>query len=40
MELSEVLDIIRNFESKHIIFTGGEPSLFQKQMLVIQEELR
>lgn len=39
MELWDILDQIRWFSSKHIIFTGGEPTLFQKQMLDIQEEL-
>lgn len=39
MELIEVIKIIKSFKSKHIIFTWWEPTLFQKQMLAIQEML-
>lgn len=40
MELEEVIKIIKSFDAKHIIFTGWEPTLFQKQMKAIQYELR
>lgn len=39
MSLQEVLDIIKSFKSNHIIFTWWEPTLFQEQMKIIQEEL-
>ena len=37
--LEEIIKIVISFKSKHIIFTWWEPSLFQKQIKEIQEEL-
>lgn len=39
MPLEDVIEIIKWFKCKHIIFTGGEPSLFQEQIIAIQKEL-
>jgi len=39
MKSEDIIKLIRSFKSKHIIFTWWEPTLFQKQMKVIQREL-
>lgn len=39
MELDEVIQKIRSFKCSHIIFTGGEPSLYQDQMKIIMKML-
>jgi len=39
MSLEEVIKIIESFKSKHIIFTWWEPTLFQDQMKIIQDQL-
>jgi len=39
IELDEVIEIIKSFNTKHIIFTWWEPTLFQKEMEAIIKEL-
>lgn len=39
MSLEEIIEQIKSYKSKHIIFTWWEPSLFQSQMIEIQESL-
>lgn len=40
MSLDEIVNLIQSSNCSHIIFTGGEPSLYQKQMDMIQVELK
>lgn len=39
MELRDVIKKIKSFKSKHIIFTWWEPTLYQKEMIAIQDIL-
>ena len=39
LELEEVIEKVKSFKCNHIIFTWGEPTLFQKQIKAIQQEL-
>ena len=38
LSVDEVVDRIRSFKSENIIFTGGEPMLFQEEMIMISNE--
>ena len=40
MSLYEIVDMIQSFNCSHVIFTGGEPSLYQNQINQIQTELK
>ncbi len=39
LKLKDVIEKIKRFKSKHIVFTWWEPTLFQEHMLAIQEQL-
>jgi len=39
MDLKKLIQQIKSFKAKHIIFTWWEPTLFQKQLLEIQKKI-